>query len=294
MIIYDVYLSWLALAALPVVVAQGSFANCTDIVNFRWVFNSKGQSPCEVVQDLSTTCEPNGFTLQPLTSGSYPGPSVGQTNNCHCSSIFYSLISACGACQDGNWITWQQYLQNCTGPIFLTVYSGKIPPDTSVPHWAYLNVTATNNTFDPSVASRAGGRESTAPGTSGSSSQSISPGVIAGAVVGSVLGTLIIVGGILYLLDQRRKALRRGKRMQPETSEQGTFRSSPPPLTSTTVSPQPTMTAPFYSREPPPPSSFMRYDPDNPATFPSMPMYHNGGSRADLGQLQYPGLAEPS
>ena len=174
MIIYGVYLSWLALAALPVVVAQGSVANCTDIVNFRWV----GASVVFVVSILSITCRystrgvrvlvksfriyqlranptvrhlPNscidwwyeltaigsGFTLQPLTSGSYPGPSVGQTNNCHCSSIFYSLISACGACQDGNWITyvrfvaislklilfirWQQYLKNCTGPIFLTV-----------------------------------------------------------------------------------------------------------------------------------------------------------------------------
>lgn len=139
---------------------------------------------------------------------------------------------------------------------------------------------ATNDTFSPSVASRAGaygqnlsvdslmtnknstclgGRESTAPGTSGSSSQSNGPGVIAGAVVGSVVGTLIVVGGILYLLNQRRKALRRGKRMQPETSEHGTFRSSPPPLTSTTVSPQPTMNTPYYSREPPPPSSLVRY-----------------------------------
>ena len=39
MILYDVYLSWLALAALLVVVAKGSNVDCTD-ASFDWVGTS--------------------------------------------------------------------------------------------------------------------------------------------------------------------------------------------------------------------------------------------------------------
>ena len=51
-----------------------------------------------------------GFTLQPISpGGTYEGPVPGQNQTCHCTSIFYSLISACSACQDGSWIRCVQF-----------------------------------------------------------------------------------------------------------------------------------------------------------------------------------------
>ncbi|KAF8736919.1 hypothetical protein AX14_013736 [Amanita brunnescens Koide BX004] len=284
------YVCWLALVAVLVVTAQSNNANCT-LPSFDWVFNTKGQSPCVVVEDLATTCDFNGFKLQPLTSGSsYPGPTLGQDNSCHCTSVYYSLISACAACQGERWITWPAYTTNCTSQVYLAVYPAGIPSDTSVPHWAYLDVTATNNTFDPIIASAVGGRESTAPTTA--SSSHVGPGVIAGAVVGSVVGTIIIVAGILLLLNERQKALQRrgGMHHDMEEEKQLPLGTSPPPLT-TSTSPPPTTSTTFYSRDQPP-SPLVLYDPDNPSTFPSIQrMYQNGSSRPDL---RYPGLAEPS
>ena len=118
-----------------------------------------------------------GFTLQPISpGGTYEGPVPGQNQTCHCTSIFYSLISACSACQDGSWIRCVQFnvaymrisrayllcqldtippklLNQCLlNSVSSTIavmqalckklyrYPAVIPRDTSVPHWAYLNV----------------------------------------------------------------------------------------------------------------------------------------------------------
>src|SRR5260221_7513478 len=43
------------------------------------------------------------YTLAPLASGYvYPGPSQVYSSQCECSTIGYSLISACDACQGQN------------------------------------------------------------------------------------------------------------------------------------------------------------------------------------------------
>lgn len=106
----------------------------------------------------------------PNDTNIYQGPTIGQVNQCGCSSVFYSLLSACSDCQSAqvltfvrvchipctsrfNYLTsWTVFNKNCT-----TVYTqlcvpysslvqskltghgdrfnGDIPSRTAVPHW---------------------------------------------------------------------------------------------------------------------------------------------------------------
>jgi len=267
------YVALFALAAAPAVIAQSTNANCTDS-NFDWVFNSRGQSPCQVVENLAARCDLGGFTLQPISAGgTYEGPIPGQNQTCHCTSIFYSLISACSACQDGSWITWTTYLQNCSTNAYLTVYPAEIPRDTSVPHWAYLNVSASHNMFNPTSASIAVIAESTGlpvpTARSKSSSHTVGAGVIAGAVVGSILGTLLILG-LLYGLYRWSQNRRTGNNDGAESLAAQTryLTSASPILTLPTVS-SPPLSSPGTS--PPPISELSHrkyYNPDDPTTHP--------------------------
>ena len=124
--------------------------------------NSLGQSPCTVIAYMMSTCNGgrefffffflfffNCRTLVVLISLSfaeyllwplqptwvYFGPSgTDNANLCECSTVGYSLFSACGACQEQEWITcdhimfaffnpstsdlsvirWSQWVTNCT------------------------------------------------------------------------------------------------------------------------------------------------------------------------------------
>jgi hypothetical protein len=123
--------------------------------------------------------------LGPVGPGqSYLGPSFGETalNSCECSTVVYSLKSACGACQGGSWITYVAHQpltywayiflvgltisRTALPPLFthceLTVmtrgslvltenhtpsYVGPVPNGTSVPYWALINVTVRYSSF---------------------------------------------------------------------------------------------------------------------------------------------------
>ena len=94
-------------------------------------FNSLGQDPCEVTAYMLSTC--NGgcesfaylfclalaslyslisFAAFPLSTldpndSSYGGPDYTDASNlCECSTVGYSLVSACGGCQGHTWITY--------------------------------------------------------------------------------------------------------------------------------------------------------------------------------------------
>ncbi|KAF8347427.1 hypothetical protein F5887DRAFT_31177 [Amanita rubescens] len=220
---------WLALAVVPAVVAQ--FANCTSS-NFTWAFNSLGQGPCEVASDLTVSCPP-GYPFGPLSPGQLYTPE--ETNNCTCNTIRYSLVSVCAACQDGSWLPFSTYTQNCTYR-FVQQFPEPVPNGTSVPNWAYLPLSA-NGTFDIDAASRAAESTSTALPTatstsasqvastsspktsslSSSTSPSSTPKIaktdisaIAGGTVAGVLGGALI-GGLLFWIwiYRKRKAARR-------------------------------------------------------------------------------------
>ncbi|KAJ7940440.1 hypothetical protein B0H13DRAFT_11869 [Mycena leptocephala] len=81
--------STLVLAGLTV--AQPS-TNATCSPSFAWSFNSLKQSPCLVAAYLGSVCD-QGPLADDLSY--YQGPTVAQVNPCACSSVFYSLLSAC-------------------------------------------------------------------------------------------------------------------------------------------------------------------------------------------------------
>lgn len=85
-------------------------------------FNSIQQSPCEVAADLAGICTHGelrhdsftrllsrpmvhtnlGFNIPPLVSPNafYLGPTAGASTDCVCSTVYYSLLSACALCQN--------------------------------------------------------------------------------------------------------------------------------------------------------------------------------------------------
>ena len=44
----------------------------------------------------------------------YLGPNASDADPCRCSSVTYSMISACAGCQDRTYIDWITWSQNCT------------------------------------------------------------------------------------------------------------------------------------------------------------------------------------
>jgi hypothetical protein len=128
----------------------------SDLIHCAQAFNSLGQSPCDVTAYMMSTCNRESelfslfaspalwshliaeYKLGPLSPGyvySGPGrPDHSDTANlCLCSTVGYSLFSACGACQGRDWmkcgytvsssqlltadvtvISWSEWIANCT------------------------------------------------------------------------------------------------------------------------------------------------------------------------------------
>jgi len=222
--------------------------------------------------------------VPPLASGLvYLGPTLGYGNGCRCSSVFYSLLSACALCQSDDYLKWSAYKENCT-----TVYPGifpyNIPNATKIPSWAYLDVVPSDQFLPAAAQAVAGGPESTSipsstsaaasssrssststsvPTTSGSgsssSSQSSNTGAIAGGVVGGIVG-LALIAALVFWWTRRRRA-------QPTSSALVDY--MPAPMTESAASPSGVsfnQTTPFGGAPSP-----KLYDPSDPSTFPSSP-----------------------
>jgi len=262
--------------------AQPTSASATTSVTCttdEWAFNEDNLSPCLVASALEAACNGGTWNIPPLAPNSqYVGPYQGQSNKCVCSTVVYSLVSACGACQGGGITTWSHWSFNCTASdITLSQYPHNIPPAISIPSWAYLSV-ITADVWDPSAALAAhnsGAPDSTvatsatatsATATSASTGIPSSTGTptknsnhaaaIAGGVVGGVVGLALISIGVFVLIRQFNKA--------PPVSSGGRE------MFDLAASP-----APFHGIASPPlsmqaePQRF--YDPSDPSTFPSSP-----------------------
>ncbi|KAF4614942.1 hypothetical protein D9613_002754 [Agrocybe pediades] len=165
---------------------------------------------------------------------------------------------------------WSTYKTNCSA-VYDEVFLQPIPPNTKVPHYAYLDV-VTSDTFNATLAQAAGGVESTNIPAPTSSSSDMAPGgnptgdanngdanngaskksnagAIAGGVVGGLVGLAIIVCLVLWLLRRRRRAAPSSSSFGP-----GMMASRPMTAASTTY---PSTPAPKV------------YDPNDPSTYPS-------------------------
>ncbi|KAI0290704.1 hypothetical protein BC826DRAFT_1025820 [Russula brevipes] len=287
-------------------------------LSWKWSFNSLGQNACTVAAYLMSTCNGGSFTIDSLQPGySYTGPSgIDNSNLCKCSTIAYSLISACDACQSETWITWSEYSFNCTKTMPPSTFPNPVPSGTRVPQWALMDVTLENNwnsnkslavgdspevapgtsigasNSSGSASGSASGHPSTsAAGSSSTSSTSTSPSPTksssnVGAIVGGVVGGIAAIGiaslaAVCFLRRRRPTA--------PSTAYASTGALQPPmdeihqPLADNATYGQPSL--------PGTPLTAMRlYDPNDPATFPSP----SGASHMPQVPLQPPISPQPT
>lgn len=281
--------SLMVVLAAAALVPRGVFAqssNVTCLSSYGWMNNSLLQNPCTVASYLESVCWGGDFTISSLPPGThYAAPTVAEANACECSTVTYSLVSACGECQNATFLTWSSWSYNCT-QIFPQVYPYDIPAGTVVPNWAYLNVTGG---FDSVAAQNAGDLpESTATkvqstgsviysstvsasvtssgAATGSStappanSTSSDVGAIAGGVVGGIVGAAAIIGLATWFFVKRRRS------------------ATAPSAAFTDIGGGPGYTQSVYSSNPHPfpvqPQMTQQprlYDPSDPSTFPGSP-----------------------
>ncbi|KAF8468656.1 hypothetical protein JB92DRAFT_3059041 [Gautieria morchelliformis] len=266
-----------------------SSATC---VTDTWTANQEGVSPCLVAAALQGACNAGRWNINPLPIGSqYSGPLGGQSSKCQCSTVTFSMVSACGACQEGSIATWASWKTNCSSSdISISSFPITIPAGFTVPAWAYLNVTAkgiwdptdalnshnssapdssavsatATATVTPTSSSSLNSTGVPAPNSNTSSSKSsTNAGAIAGGVVGGVVG-LALVGLIAFFFWRRRRAA-----TAPPSAQFAGISTLTEKLGLTGPSPSyggfqtpalPMQTAPLKL-----------YDPSDPSTFPASP-----------------------
>ncbi|KAF8487540.1 hypothetical protein JB92DRAFT_3148510 [Gautieria morchelliformis] len=209
--------------AVQVAAQAVTTAICTTAT---WTFNQEDVSPCLVASSLQAACQGGTFTVPALPPGlEYTGPLAGFSDPCKCSTVTYTLVAACATCQNGNIDTWTDWKTNCTASdISLSSFPLTIPLGTTVPSWAYLNI-STTGIWDATAANinhNNGAPDSSATGPTATASNSFPTnghsssggsktpvGAIAGGVAGGVVG-LILIGGLVFFLVRRNKRSRTG------------------------------------------------------------------------------------
>jgi len=223
--------------------AQIFAPNCsTADSEWDWTFNSLNQNPCIIAAYLESACNNGEASIYPLPQGwTYQGPSnpdLYGDDSCLCNTVTYSLLSACGACQGNDWVTWSEYVYNCTKTLPPSTFPSPVPAGTSVPQWALLDVTFENE-WDSNKSLAIGDSPEIGPGSlignpgsvitiptgtfstsaiftgvpstdpsffSSSGGSSPNMGAIVGGVVAAVAVIAIAVLGFFYLRRRRTKA----------------------------------------------------------------------------------------
>ncbi|KAF8885934.1 hypothetical protein BD779DRAFT_1786660 [Infundibulicybe gibba] len=159
-----------------------------------------------IAESLAGVCNGGSFSISALKPGEeYPGPTKEVATACRCSSVYYSVLSACAICQDVD--------------ATILRFPPGIPPGTPVPHYAFEDVTL-NDVFNILTAEADIGEPessalptSTRVGSSGPSSSAqpsgnknkSNTGISAGGVVGGVV-FLAAIAGLAFWWGRRRRA----------------------------------------------------------------------------------------
>jgi len=233
-------------------------AQCNASAGFDWAKNSLGQDPCTVASYMGGVCSSGVLTIPALEpTQSYTGPPLAQAGNtCLCSTVYYSLLSACAACQERSFSPWSTYDRNCTS-VYVGVFLGNIPSGTRVPHWAYDDVRILD-TFDAkSAQTEINAPESsgtavptqggnTSPTVAAPASSKSKAGAIAGGVIGGLVAVVLAIGAAIVIIRRRRN----------RTPPSGLVNLNPDGGSPTFHGPSPVYPAPKL------------YDPSDPSTFP--------------------------
>ncbi|PPR05942.1 hypothetical protein CVT24_006667 [Panaeolus cyanescens] len=252
-------------------------------------YNTMAQSPCVVSGILLSVCLGREVTIRTLSGvdDNYPGAQAsGEGSTCRCSTVYYSMLSACAYCQAHDWITWLEQQANCVDisdrhlPIL-------IPSNTSIPNYAYADVIA-NARFDiaaaqamlsatTSSASASGTTFSSATTSHSDTSSSPTPTntpyipdrekkeTNIGAIVGGVIGGLLVVGIVIAVIVYM---VVRSRRKPPPHDPALLSPHSPYP---SVVPTSPAMSSLAHGAMPSPQLSGAPklYNPNDPSTFPS-------------------------
>jgi len=274
-----------------------SKANCNES-SIKWAFNQDDVSPCDVANALDRVCFPGDDYPDPRTTGQqYSGPSEDDSNACLCSSVMYSMLSACAICQGATVDTWKDYTSECK-PSFVTLgsFPPGIPSGTKVPAWAFMDVSKPNiwlagqaqaiagktpdlttnpsstisqmstSSVSGSTASSAQTTSSTTLGsteTGKSKPQAKKTGAVVGGVLGGLAGVALIILSACYLHRRKNKRAFRLVR-SPDPKE-----------------------PPIIIQE----KSITLYNPNDPSTFPQSPFVNPYANPPGLG-AGYKGVAE--
>ncbi|KAH9992127.1 hypothetical protein BJV77DRAFT_1003629 [Russula vinacea] len=183
--IYSSLAAALLLASPLLATAQLLYPTCS--ASWSWTSNSLGQSPCEVAAYLQGVCDNGVFSIPVLVPGdSYVGPtgSSDASDLCKCNTVVYSLMSACDACQDALWFSWNTWSFNCTSTDPITTFSNVVPNGTKVPGWAFLDVTKGGGYWNPTLSYQVGDNTELPAGESGAVSPLPTPTTTQTAVPG--------------------------------------------------------------------------------------------------------------
>jgi len=259
------------------VLAQSDGAVC--LAGYEWNQNSLGQDPCTIGGKLGSFCR--GYPVyypQLPNNQTYYIPSGPNGTECDCNTVMYSLIMSCVSCQGGAIYPWPPWSQDC-GYVYVGQYPTNISQETTVPRWAFYDVTkSTNQTYNDTVASLIGRdpeetpkpipvitlTSATLPGQSTivqpiSTNVSDGPhdvdseggktnvGAIIGGVVGSVVPlTIISVVVFFYMRNRRQKQAQQ----QYPSSEKNTLEYAPPMHSVPFTSHNPVHPSPFLPQHP--------------------------------------------
>ncbi|KIP08751.1 hypothetical protein PHLGIDRAFT_363632 [Phlebiopsis gigantea 11061_1 CR5-6] len=274
--------------------AKAQITEATCHSQFNWMDNSRGQNPCLVAAYVQGACQPDGqWTVQSLPNSTvtYSGPDTDQTSLCTCSSVAWTLCSACAYCQGGALPHWTEWIENCpNSEVSNGQFPVQVPDETSVPLWAYQQ--ASGGLFNLTIAqaevtATAPSAVTTAPSstsvTPSSTSESItSPGTnsvfsTSGAVGGGV-AAVFILGIIIWLYRRSVGNTRRGSFdtiEQPDRMDSSSWVLASPPPEPNAVAPLPSPHMKLYVGvrvlyEPTPPSDLVcSQNPEDPSTYPT-------------------------
>ncbi|KAF8514459.1 hypothetical protein BU17DRAFT_68391 [Hysterangium stoloniferum] len=267
-------------------------------------YNQENLSPCLVASVLEAACVGGTLNIDPLgTDAFYIGPSADGSNKCICSTVVYSLISACALCQEKGFIKWSQWRLDCAASdITIGQIPITIPQPISVPSWAYLNVTITDdwdssaalavhNSSAPDTTSLPPATGTTSPPANGTTSADLATGITtspsateaplapgsttststpgkksnhAGPIAGGVIGG--VIGFVLIGVGAFVLVRRRNTAASASSSDTEKFdlAASPPPFMEYAWLPFPMQTDSQPQK---------LYDPSDPSTFPRTPVF---------------------